>query len=50
MDKLEYTCTNDDVYCKCRQCELNKANDGSCTHCFTCIDGERAMDVCTDSK
>ena len=39
-------CPNDEVYCLCRGCNDNKMNRGSCSHCFTCIDGEKAVDVC----
>ena len=56
MNDLQYLdfvsdcgCVNDDVYCKCRTCK-NKINGETCTHCFTCIDGERAMDICEEFK
>ena len=39
-------CPNDEVYCLCRGCNDNKINGGSCSHCFACIDGEKAVDVC----
>lgn len=47
---FDYSCVNDDVYCKCRNCKDNKANGGTCTHCFTCIDGERAIDICPECE
>lgn len=47
MDKF---CVNDDVYCKCRTCTENQINGGTCSHCFYCIDGEKAMDVCIEYK
>lgn len=47
---FDYSCTNDEPYCKCRICQDNKAYGGTCTHCVTCIDGERAMDVCSECK
>ena len=53
MDELfESTtfCPNDDVPCKCRSCKDSKLNDGTCSHCFTCIQGERSMDICDDYK
>lgn len=43
-------CFDNDVYCKCRMCSDNQINGGSCSHCYACIDGERAMDTCEDSK
>lgn len=50
-NKIEATdgmpfCDNDDVFCKCRTCEENQMNGGTCSHCFTCIEGSNAMDVC----
>lgn len=54
MDDLDMrfacACVDDDVPCKCRSCEQNKANDGACMHCLTCICGDKAMDVCLECK
>ena len=47
---MDTFCVNDDVYCKCRTCTENQINGGTCSHCFCCIDGEKAMDVCTEYK
>lgn len=41
-------CTNDDVYCKCRDCKDSQMNRGTCSHCFACICGEKAMIACRD--
>lgn len=43
-------CNNDGVYCKCRSCTESQINKGDCSHCFTCINGERAMDICEEYK
>lgn len=43
-------CINDDVYCKCRICTESQINRGTCSHCFCCLDGEKAMDVCEEYK
>ena len=54
MDDLDMrfacACVDDDVYCRCRNCEQNKANNGTCMHCLTCIGGDKAMDVCPECK
>lgn len=47
---MDTFCVNDDVYCKCRTCTENQINGGTCSHCFCCIDGEKAMDVCIEYK
>ena len=39
-------CVNDEVYCMCRNCEENTGNACTCSHCITCIDGEKAVDTC----
>lgn len=46
----KYRCVNDDEFCLCRSCNDNKGNGGTCTHCVTCINGERAMDICDEYK
>ncbi len=43
-------CDNDDVCCKCRMCIKNQINGGSCTHCFTCIQGEKSIDICEEYR
>jgi len=43
-------CDNDDVYCKCRMCIESQINGGNCTHCFACIQGEKAIDNCEEYK
>ncbi len=43
---METFCFNDEVYCKCRTCIESQTNDGSCSHCVCCINGEKAMDIC----
>ena len=50
MNDFDYSCVNDNVYCQCRSCSQNKSNNGTCTHCFTCINGEKAMDICKENK
>ena len=45
-DPKAYRCVNDDEYCLCRNCMDNKKHQGTCTHCFACIVGEKSMDVC----
>ena len=47
---MDTFCVNDDVYCKCRTCTESQINGGTCSHCFCCIDGEKAMDVCIEYK
>ncbi len=44
---LEPYCNDvDDVFCLCKGCKENKINGGNCTHCFTCINNEKSMDIC----
>jgi len=47
---FDFSCVNDEEYCKCRTCTQNKSNGGTCSHCMTCINGERAMDVCPEEQ
>lgn len=52
FDNIDLTpfCSNEDEYCKCKTCINNQINRGSCAHCFDCINGEKAMDVCESYK
>lgn len=43
-------CINDDVYYICRTCMESQINGGTCSHCFCCIDGEKATDFCEEYK
>lgn len=43
---LDIFCPDDDVPCICRSCGSSQLNGGDCSHCFGCIRGEKAMDVC----
>lgn len=47
---LDMFCVNDDVNCKCQSCKKNQINSGTCSHCFCCIDGEKAVDSCEEYK
>ena len=47
---FKYPCLYDDIYCKCKECKQNKANNGTCLHCLTCIGGDKVMDVCPECK
>jgi len=31
-----------DEFCTCQICGDNKENGGTCSHCFTCINGQKA--------
>lgn len=31
-----------DSFCMCQICADNEANGGTCTHCFTCVNGYKA--------
>lgn len=39
-------CEDDNIYCICRNCKDNVTNEGGCNHCFSCINGYKAMDTC----